>query len=600
VSFAAADSKREPAGYPRGSILFGLLVWFVVAIDLIRYIRIDLLLSSEASWAAARLLLTLLVIGVSTGAGVLAAGGFFLWSRTSSSTEALEPLPFGRKAVGLMALAALAFGVLARFAWLDSVPPTIWTDEILPVLPSLALSGHLRDFADPIRMLPTDGGAFAMGGVFYLEGCRLLLRSLGTTLFSIRLPAALSGVLSIVTAMLLARALLPRGGGALAGCVLAGLRWQLILARYAWNVLALVPVVDVATLLLVRARRRSSLAASAAGGLVAGLGAYLYLGAWIVAVALAGFLLWPQVRLALRSRLALALVFGLGFFVAASPIFLFARNRPAPYFGRASNQSLILDFRRTKSWMPPFSVLADSFQAPWLIPDPVSRQDLPVSRLGWILGIPVAVALARAVRSPRQEVAALLLSHATVAVAASLRWGFPGHPNGYRFLYLTTVTAVAAAAGVLWLVQRAARPARRAAALAAVGLLSVSAFLGARDALLRWGSSRETFDAYLGQSTLVGRAALRWQRYGRVDLDSRLYFSRSVVEVVRRFELDPDRRRAGQPLFPSRPTAERSLRCFRITERSVAPRQGERRVEVIRDAWGRDHAVVMASRCPPL
>jgi hypothetical protein len=65
---------------------------------------------------------------------------------------------------------------------------------------------------------------------------------------------------------------------------------------------------------------------------------------------------------------------------------------------------------------------------------------------------------------------------------------------------------------------------------------------------------------------------------------------------VRQFCLDPEQRRAERFVFGFRQTG-RDDRCFRITNSSAAPRQGERRVEVIRDAWGRDYAVVMASRC---
>lgn len=586
-------------GSPRNAVLFGWIVWFVLAVDLIRFVRPDLLTSHEPSWAIPRLVLMMFVAGVSAAAGILAAASFFLWSRTNRSSDPLEPIPLRRKTLCLVTLAALIFGVMVRFVWLDRVPPTIWTDEIVPVRPSLALKGNWHDLADAVRMLPGDGGGYAVAGVLYLEAYRYMLHSFGTTLFAIRFPGALAGALSLVTAMLLARALLPRGGATVAGLVLAGLRWQLILSRFAWNVMALAPIVDVATLLLIRARRRSSLAASAAGGLVAGIGAYVYLGAWIVAPALGGFLLWPQVnRVSLRRRMALAFCFGMGFLVAVSPIFLFRKDRPDPYFSRASMQSLVVDFRRTKSLMNPFTVVADSFQAPWFIPEPLSRQDLPKSRLGWIIGIPVAVTLLRAVRSPRGELSALLFPHAGAAIAASLWWGFPGHPNGYRFLYLTTVTAVAAAAGVLWLVQLFASSKRRPVMLGILGLLSVAAFLGARDALIRWGQSRETFDAYSSVATLVGRAAGRWERYGRVELELRVPYSRAVADLVREFSLDPEQQRQEKRFFGPKTFAGGKDRCFWIADATAAPRRGERRAEVIQDAWGRNHAVVLASRCP--
>jgi hypothetical protein len=582
----------------RRAVLFGCLAGFVVATDLVRFARFDPLTASDAAWAVPRLALGLLVAACAVAAAVLAAGLFLLWSKTERSSGPVEPLLLSSKALGLVALAALGFGVLVRFAWLDTIPPTIWIDEVLPIRLCLGLEGRWSDFQDAIRIRPTEGTPYVFGGVLYLEGFRWVLRALGTTVFAMRVPGALEGSISLVTAFLLARALLPRGGGTAAILVLAGLRWQIILARFGWNALALAPIADLATLLLIRARRRSSLAAAVCGGLVAGLGAHVYLGAWIVAAALAGFLLWPQANaVAIGHRVALTLLFLVGFLAAVSPIFLLNENRPSAYFGRASDQSLLRDIQRTKSWMPPFAVAADSLQAPWFVPDPVARQDLPQSRLGWILGVPVAAAFLRAFRSPKGELSALVLAHAGAAAAASFRWGFPGHPNGFRFLYLTTVTAVVAASGTLWLVGLVARPRRRAAAIAALGLLGVSSLLGARDALFRWGESRETFDAYSSHSTVVGRAALRWSRYATVQLDADLPGNDTVLSAVRDNALDPDDERARAVFFRLTEPEGTLRRCVRVAAPAATPRPEERPVEMLRDSWGRDHGVVLARRC---
>jgi hypothetical protein len=584
------------SGAPGQAVIFGMIVWFVAAIDLIRFIRADLLISPEVAWAIPRLVLTVFLITASGSAGVLAAGLFFLWSRTPASTADTQPLPLSRNTLRLIAGTALCFGVLARFAWLDSIPPTLWIDELAPVRPSLALKGNVADLADPIRMMriSTDSSSYTVTSVVQLEAYRFLLHRLGTTILSIRFPAALAAALLLLTTMLLARTLLPQGGAAVAGVILAGLRWQLIMGRFAWNVLALTLIVDLATLLLLRARRRSSLAAAAAGGLLAGLGAHVYLGAWIAGAALGVFLLLPQViGPSLRRRMALSALYGLGFLAAVLPIFLLEKGRPNPYFDRASDQSLLKDLRRTGDGMIPLNIVADSFQAPWLIAD---HQDLPKSKLGWIIGIPFAAALLRAVRSPMGELSALLFCHAGAAVAASLRWGLPGHPNGYRFLYLTSLTAVAASAGVLWIIQLRAPSVRRPATLAAFGLLGVGALLGTREALVQWGLSRGAFDSYWGGSTLVGRAALRWERYGRVDIDPLLRYSSTVAGQVWEFALDPDQKRQKKLFAGSNAGRERG-RCFWITGVSTAPAQKERRTEIVRDAWGRDYAVVLARPC---
>ena len=229
---------------------FGCLVGFVAGVDLVRLVRVDVLLDPDPAWAIPRLVLALAVVSGAAAAGALAARAFLAWSRTDAAARPLEPIALGPGALAALALLALVFGAAARFAWLSRVPSAIWYDEILPIAPSLALEGRPGDFADSIRVL---WPAHAAVGVLYLEGFRAVLHVLGTTVFSMRFAGALEGSLSIVTAMLLARALLPRGGAALTGLALAGMRWPIIIARFGWNGLALAPIVDLATLALVRA-----------------------------------------------------------------------------------------------------------------------------------------------------------------------------------------------------------------------------------------------------------------------------------------------------------------------------------------------------------
>jgi hypothetical protein len=237
--------------------------------------------------------------------------------------------------------------------------------------------------------------------------------------------------------------------------------------------------------------------------------------------------------------------------------------------------------------MPAFAAVADSLTAPWLGVDPFARNDLPgKTRLGWILGIPVAVAFGRSLLRPRETFSALLLVHAAAALAASIAGGHAGLPNGYRFGYLSTVTAVAAAGGILSILGWVPPARRRAAALAAIGLVAFSGALAARDALLRWPARPETFDDFHGEDTLLARAQLRWERYGGVRLAPELVHSLITVEGIRRYRLDPDlaadaRTGGGTP-----------GRDFRIVPPGVSGRPGERLVERIGDAWGREWAWV--------
>ncbi len=209
---------------------------------------------------------------------------------------------------------------------------------------------------------------------------------------------------------------------------------------------------DVASLLALRARRRSSPAAALAAGALAGLGAHVYLAAWIVVAALAAFVAWPQGAPS-KGKLRLAGLVLAGFALAAAPLFFLREGRRVPYFSRTGDHNVVTEIRRQGSLLPPLAAAADAIGGPWLLSDPSPRNDLPGRRrLGWILGLPVLVALCRSIRRPREDVSALLLAQAAAALAACVAAGQADSPNGARFAYLIGPTAVAVAAGTLALV----------------------------------------------------------------------------------------------------------------------------------------------------
>ncbi|MFN2386583.1 MAG: hypothetical protein ABR576_09920 [Thermoanaerobaculia bacterium] len=585
------------------AVLAGLLVSLVVGVDLVRAIRPSLLVDPDPSWALPRLLLGWALTAATAAAGGLAAALFLLWGRGARARAAPEPMALRRGALAALTGAAILFGVLARFAWLDRIPVPLWVDDVSLVTPALTLEGSWRDFRDSIRPAPSGvPDPYGTVGVLYLEAHRLLLRFTGATVAGVRLPAALAGAASLVTGALLGRTLLPRGGGALVALILAGMRWHLILSRWGWVAMALVPIVDLASLLALRCRRHlpgaggRALAPAAGAGAVMGLGAHVYLAAWVAAAGLLALILWPRppapraARPGRRSLLA-GVLFVAGFAATAAPLFLFREGRTAPYFVRTRDHNVLLEMRRTGSLLPPLAAAADSLVAPWLLPDPIPLNDLPGrSRLGWILGIPVAAAMARALLAPREDLSAFLLAHGGAAFAASVAGGQATLPNGFRYAYLTTVAAVAAAAGILWLVGLVRGVSRRQAALAAVGLLAISFAAGARDALFRWGESRTTFDYFHGPDTLIARAALRWERYGRTEADPRLLHSTITYGAVRRHALDPD----GPTRYGLGRAAPRSGRVFSIVSPAAQVGAPSRVVERVRDAWGREWAVVVA------
>jgi hypothetical protein len=463
----------------------------------------------------------------------------------------------------------------------------------------MALSGTPADFADAIRAAPFGvPKPYGSVGVLYLELYRLSLLAFDTTVLGVRFPSALAGVVSLGTAALLGRALLPAGGGATALLVLAGLRWHLILSRWAWNAIVLAPIADLAAYLLAKsrtARGRRAATLAVLSGLVAGIGAHVYLAAFVVAAALLLFALWPgEAERDVRRRLGRSALFLSGFIIAVAPLFLLREGRAFNYFARTSH-NLAVEVRRARSVWPLFDVTADALAAPWLVEDPADRNDLPGrSRLGVVVGGVVALALARAVVRPRRELSAFLLAHASAAFAAAIVGGGALHPNGYRFVYLAGPASVAAAAGLLSLLPVALPSRRRAMALVLLGGIAVSGAAASRDALARWPGLPGTWGSQLGlfaEDTLIGRAAVRWSRHGSVSIDRDVGHSALHWDNLAKFRIITTRER--EEWFGRSGPAVAGKHRFRIVGPGSPPVPGERVVELIADPWGRLVASVM-------
>jgi hypothetical protein len=592
---SAASRPGAASGGPSaaGLLLLGSVCSFLAVVEAIRRIRAELLLDAEPSWAVPRLVLGLAVAAVGVAAGVLAvAAAHRLIPRVGPG---LAELTFSGPALVALAAGSILTGTLARLALLSDVPWPMWVDDLSLLKPTLALRRSWSDFLPPVRAVPyVPGPAGGTVGVLYLQLYRAGLDLWGTTVFGVRFPSLVGGVASLFTAAWLGRRLLPRGGGALVALILAGLRWSLIESRWGWNTIVLAPVLDVAAILLLRAIRLRRPASALAAGAVAGLSAHVYLAGWMGAAGLGLFAVWPVLGAGdLRVRLRRGALYALGFLAVAGPLLLHPKSNPEwpRYFARAHP----LPYGRTldggRAIVPALTTAADGVMAPWL-PDPLARHDIPGrARLPWMVGIPAAAAFVRALLYPRDRVSAFLLAHAGAALAGAVAWGPRGHPNGFRYGYLTTILAVAAAAGVLWLLALVDPRPRRLAALAAVGVLAVGGALGVRDTLEVWGRSRATFDGFAGQDTLLARAALRWERLGEVAVETEAAAAPDIVsgvtfDAIRRFRLEE------RPA----PARERRHRLrVRIAGGEAAARSWERAVERIHDGWGRMWGIVYAA-----
>ena len=578
----------------------GLAFSFVASVYLVRALRPALLIDPDPRWAAPRLALWLLLLSVSAGVGGLAAALYRLWSRSRLAAGSLLPFPASPTSTAAIAVGAVAVGIFLRVAFVSHLSLPFTDDEVTLITPAFALTGTLRDFANSIRGVPYGAvHPHEMMGVLYLYLLRGSLAAFGPTVVGLRAISVLGGIVSLCTGAALGRALLPRGGAALTGLILAGLRWHLILSLRGWHAIVLAVLGDVAALLALHARRSGRLSVAFASGLVAGLSTHFYFSGWIVAAALGLFLAWPaETPSAPRSRLRGVAVFGVGALIAVAPLFLFRERRTQSLFDRVSFESVLVEMRHARSPMPLFSAAAKALPSPWFVPDPEPINDLPGrSRLGWIVGIPFALALGRSLLFPRQDLSALLLSQGLAAFAAAVASGEGRNPHGQRFGYLTTLTAVAAAAGVLQILSSAPIRKRRLGAVAAVGLLAVSGALAARDAFVVWPSQPATFDGYGGQDWLNGLAVARWERYGRVDVPEALLRVRLSVDPVRRYRLDPYGSLPRLPEPQREPTRGQS---FRIVPAGTTPGPRERVVERVRDGWGREWSTVLGRRSPTL
>ncbi|HEY6929252.1 MAG TPA: hypothetical protein VJA66_06215 [Thermoanaerobaculia bacterium] len=586
------ETKRTEA--TAAALVAGLAAAFVAGVGAYRISGPALLGDADMAWLPYRLALAVVLTTAVAACGAVAAALTISGARRRIFGGTPAALPFRAGPQVLLACSAVAAGVALRFVELARVPEWLWIDDLSLIGPSLALRGRLSDFAEILRPVPFGvAKVYGTTGVLYLEISRVVFHLAGTTVFGVRFLSAFAGCASLVTAALLGRSLLPRGGGALTALALAGLRWHLILSRWAWNMIVLAPVADVATLLLLFARRRRSTAACLVSGAVAGIGAHFYLSAWVVGAALFGLALWPgEPALERRIRIRLGAAFLAGWAVVAAPLMLFHESGTTSYFARAGDHNVLREFRYTKSIVPLFSATANGLTGPWLTPDPSPRQEIPGrSRLGWIFGIPVLVALMSALISPRGERSGLFLLHALAALAATMAGGQADTPNGARFGYLTTITAAAAATGVLLLLNLVPASRRRIAAIAAVGLFAASGVIGARDATLRWPERASTFEGFHGQDTLIGRAAVRWDRYGTVAIAAGLGHSPITYEAIRRYRLDPDLSSLPAPRV-------REGRTFRMAAAGSPAAADERIVETISDPWGNAWAAVIGKKTP--
>jgi hypothetical protein len=154
----------------------------------------------------------------------------------------------------------------------------------------------------------------------------------GIDLFEMRLVHALFGLLVIAASYALFRLLLPRHWALFASCLLALSHAFFMISRMAMRENTAVLVEVVALALLVWGLRHDHPLATFCGGVVAGLGYYVYFpgratfALWLVF--LVGLALWFRARFALRKLLGLGAIAAAGFALMAGPIIIAESKLP--------------------------------------------------------------------------------------------------------------------------------------------------------------------------------------------------------------------------------------------------------------------------------
>lgn len=239
----------------------------------------------------------------------------------------------------LLALILVA-GACLRFYQLESVPPGLYTDEAYYALDALDVLAGAR----PVYF-PANNGREPL----FIYGLAASIAAFGRTPLAVRLPAAGLGVLQILAAYALGRALFGRRVALLMAVLAAGSFWAVALSRIGLRATTLPPLAALMLAAAVagfKARRRWLIALA---GALCGLCFYTYLSARLIPLPLIGFgVFWYSAR-RLRGEKpggpAAALAWDLSAFVlpaviVAAPLALYALREPQIYLGRIEQVAL--------------------------------------------------------------------------------------------------------------------------------------------------------------------------------------------------------------------------------------------------------------------
>lgn len=454
---------------------------------------------------------------------------------------------FKARAEWLALLIILLFGAWTRLYQLETLPPGLYTDEAYYALDALEVLAGAR----PIYF-PANNGREPL----FIYLLSFSIEIFGRTPYAVRLPAALLGLLNVLAAYALGRALFGRRVGLLMAALTAGSLWAIALSRIGLRASTLPPLAAFMLAALVagwRGRRPWLLALS---GALCGLCFYTYLSARLIPLPLLALgLFWfvtrgRQMPFPLRELLT----FGFPAALVAAPLLAYAVTEPAIYLGRVEQVSIL---NRPEGWRTLLQNVWAVLGAFTWQGDPNARHNLPgrpifdplLSAAFWI---GVGLAAHRAWRTRDTACLLALLWTGTMLAPTVLSDRAPHFLRASGALPLVFAFP-ALALESLWRHNRCVGALRIAKAAVVLGVVGLSAGLAVRDYFGPYARDPDTryfFQAGAMELAHEAEAALA-RPDTTVYLDSRLWAKFPTVRFLLREPAALQRYGLGEALPPA-------------------------------------------------
>lgn len=366
------------------------------------------------------------------------------------------PIQLSKSWKKLLPLAViLAAGFILRFYQLGGIPAVMENDEgIVGVQALKVLSGNLNN------MFQTFGGY----GTLHFFLMSIPVNFLGRTLLAIRFDTALYGWLSLPLIYLLSRKMFNYKVALVSTALLAAAHLAIQFSRVSPTASSLDPLLSTLSFLLLyqalHSRRPLDWALT---GVVMGLGLYFYVGARVITLILAGFLILMLIfnRNILRGNWRNILVLAASYLVTAFPMLLWAAQNPDAFNARMNQVGILqngwLAAEMGRQGVSVLAILWQQFVESFLIffyshPDWFYGALVPA--LGPLTGAAFLFGLMASLPKLKQPRFALLNSWFWVTLITGQVLAVDPAPNAYRTLGLIPAVCIFAAVALVGLSDR--------------------------------------------------------------------------------------------------------------------------------------------------